>query len=540
MNNIQEWQQENSIRAFPFSEKTISQTGIPKDFIVDIKFFPDYYINNSIFLSSVIYNQDNDAYVLEFRYVFNYEIAILSESLSRRKTVLENGVSTQKNRKGDQITIKYGNSIVSGLTGYHRNYAICMFTVGSSWDSAIQNLSNLSQLESQLDDGVINPGDKSFRRIFIEPLPNYIIKNKPGSYLAPSIPPEIEWGKEVVQNLKAGEKISFSKDKDVIVISSYLTRENNDSSYDDLSIKFINGVGPDEKGKFKLNTKDCLGKIEKPEIRYSGDSPDEQQNLKVLNSLQLLNDCLPCCGCEKYRAYSAAIERRSKKLKEVCDLLVTMVTANTELYNDAVRKINTERKPICRVRNLRVFENQFRVSVQNTCNVPIYVDFRLSVVGGFGIEPQSFSVLEFDHALESDTPPLIYSSIDELTPLSVTSKDYLNLNPELPTGFYGGFVIGSNSEYGEIKPIMPGSYTDITFLANFTIFDLRNNNLTIRCESNGIYGGVVDDDGTWTGTYGCKKDVWVARYEYGPIVQSKSCQGEIIHQQTYRAVQLEG
>jgi hypothetical protein len=292
-------------------------------------------------------------------------------------------------------------------------------------------------------------------------------------------------------------------------------------------------------GKFKLNTRGCLTKIERPEIRFSGDSPDEQQDIKVLNSVQLLSDCLPCCGCEKYRSYTAAIERRSRKLKEVCDLLTQMVTANTELYNEAVRKINSERRPICRVRNLRVFEDQFRLSVQNTCSIPIYVNFRLSVIGGFAIEPQSFSILEFEPSLEADKPALMYSSIDELPPLSITTKDYYNENPELPSGFFGGFVVGSNSEYGDIKPIMPGSYTDITFYANFSVFDLKNNNLTIRCESNGLYGGTVNEDGEWIGTYGCKKDVWIARYEYGPILQSKSCEGEVITRQTYKVTQLE-
>lgn len=542
MKNVQEWQQENSIRAFPFSEKTISQDGIPKDFITDLKFFPDYAENNSVYLSGVIYNSENDSYVLEFRYIYNSEIAILSNSLNRTKAVVIDGVTSYVDRAGDQITINYENSIKSGLTGYPEKYAICMFTVGGSWNSALQNLSNLGPSLSEIDYSTINPGSKTFRRVFIERNPGYITGSNVSFYVAPSIPPETEWGKEVVQKISAGSNIVLSTDSvdpSLITISALPISRNPDAELEDLTLKFINNVGPDDSGKFKLNTRGCLTKIERPEIRFSGDSPDEQQDIKVLNSVQLLSDCLPCCGCEKYRAYTAAIERRSRKLKEVCDLLTQMVTANTELYNEAVRKINSERRPICRVRNLRVFEDQFRISVQNTCSIPIYVNFRLSVIGGFAIEPQSFSILEFEPSLEADKPALMYSSIDELPPLSITTKDYYNENPELPSGFFGGFVVGSNSEYGDIKPIMPGSYTDITFYANFSVFDLKNNNLTIRCESNGLYGGTVNEDGEWIGTYGCKKDVWIARYEYGPILQSKSCEGEVITRQTYKVTQLE-
>lgn len=541
MKNVQEWQQENSIRAFPFSEKTISQNGIPKNFIVDLRFFPDYYEDNAVYISSIIYSTENDSYVLEFKYKSNSEIALLSESLARRKTVTENGITTTKDRAGEQITISYSNPIVSSLTGYPTKYSMCMFTVGDAWDTAIQSLSNLDSDSSELDPSIVNPGNKTFRRIFLERVPNYITQKNSNFYVAPSPPSENEWGKEVVQKIKAGNYIKFSKDdidENLITISAIPIPEST-TEENDLFIKFINNVGPDDSGKFKLNTHGCLTKIERPEIRYSDDSPDKQQDIKVSNSIQLLSDCLPCCGCEKYRAYTAAIERRSKKLKEVCDLLVNMVTANTELYNDAVKKINQERRPICRVRNLRVFEDQFRVSVQNTCSVPIYVNFRLSVIGGFGIEPQNFSILEFEPSLESDKPPLLYTSFDELPPLITTSKDYYNQNPELPNGFFGGYVVGSNSELGEIKPIMPGSYTDITFIANFTVFDLKNNNLTIRCESNGIYGGMTGEDQEWIGTYGCKKDIWIARHEYGPIIQSKSCEGEIINRQTYRVVQLD-
>jgi hypothetical protein len=540
--NIQEWQQENSIRAFPFSEKTISANGIPKDFIVDLKFFPDYYSNNSIYLSSVIYSSQNDSYVLEFKYSQTEEIAIISGSISRRRSIQKNGITTSVNRKGDQITLKYSNPVFSQITGYATKYAVCMFTIGSSWDNALQNLSNLDKESSLLDSSVINPGSKGFRRVFIQKLPDYITSSNPNFYVAPSIPEENEWGREIIQKIKAGPNVVFSKDlvdPNLIIVSATPVATTSNDSTLNTDIKFINNVGPDDTGRFRLNTVGCLTKIERPETRFSDDSPDEQQDIKLLNSVQLLSDCLPCCGCEKYRAYTAAIERRSRKLKEVCDLLVQMVTSNTELYNDAVNKINKERRPICRVRNLRVFEDQFRISVQNTCSVPIYVDFRLSVVGGFGIEPQSFSILEFDPSLESDKPPLIYSSIEELPALTTTPKDYYNNSPDLPSGFFGGFVIGSNSEYGDIKPIMPGSYTDITFVANFPVFDLKDNNLTIKCESNGIYGGTVNDDQVWTGTYGCKKDVWIARYEYGPVLQSKSCGGELISRQTYRVIQLD-
>jgi hypothetical protein len=535
--NLQEWQQSNSIRAFPFSEKTISDDGIPKDFIVDFKFFPDYYEDNSIYLSSIRYNADNDSYVLEFKYTSTDEIAIESPSLARQKNINGEYVS----RTGDEISFLYINSVKSNSTGKDFKYASCIFTVGKSWDTLKNSFQNLSKEQSELDISVINPGSKTFRRIFIDPLPLYLRQKSQSDSSILSIPPENEWGRDVIQKLKSGTNITFTQDevdKNLITISANRGPNTNESE-DDNSIKFINDVGADSEGKFKLNTKDCLTKIENPELRYTDDNPDRQTDLNVKNAIQLLSDCLPCCGCEKYRAFTAAIERRSRKLKEICDLLTQMVLANTELYNEAVRKINETRKPICRIRNLRVYENQFRVSMQNTCAVPIYIHFRVSIIGGFSVERQNFEILELAPDLENDRPPLVYLSFDELPPLPITSKDYYNTNPDLPSGFYNGYVIGSNSTNGEIKPILPGSFTDVTFKANFPIFDLRNNNLTIRCESNGIYGGTLDPDNIWVGTYGCKKDVWSARYEFGPIVESKSCGREVIARQTYRVVELE-
>ncbi len=517
MTNNQEWQSSNLDRFFPFSEKISAINAsfiIPTDFFLDLVFFSDNYHQNDIYISSINYSASSDEYTITINYISNNSIAI-SEAVPRTIS----GIS----RVGKRISIRASHG-ATDIVGNNSNYSVCCFTPGPAWDriinepTTLSNIFNLNKTESPIEESICTPSANTLKRIFIEPSLANVKTNT--AYVKP-LPNKDLWGREFYQRIVQGSNILITpsaEDKNLLTISAIPNKAPN-TGLKDHGIKFINDIGPvSEKGEFFINTKDCLKKIEKP--------LDTSTLTKIENHIQILSDCLPCCGCEKYRAVSEAITRRSKKLQEICDLLSSMIIANTQLYNDAVAKINSSRTPIVRIRNLRVYEDRFKISVQNACVLPIYAQIGLSIIGGTGIEANNFGVVEDGLFYYSGVPPLPPSSFP---PLPATSKDYLNVLPEVAAGDYRGFVCSSNSTPSNIVPISPGSYADLTFYVKNSLllvpgFDLRDNGLKIACESNAIYGGQYDISGTsWIGTYGCKKDRWCARCDIGVPVIVNSC-----------------
>jgi hypothetical protein len=513
----QEWQSSNSGRFFPFSEK-ISQANpsfiVPTDFFLDLVFFSDYYQENDIYISSINYSTASDEYTITINYISDNSIAISG--------VIPRTISGSS-RVGKRMSIRASHG-VPDIVGNNNKYSVCCFTPGPGWDriinepTTLSSISSLNKTESMIEESICTPSANTFKRIFIEPRLANIKTNT--AYVKP-LPARDLWGREFSQKIIQGSNILLTpdtEDKNLLIISA-IPNKTPTSGLKDHGIKFINDIGPiSEKGEFFINTKDCLKKIEKPF--------DTSTLTKIENHIQILSDCLPCCGCEKYRAVSEAITRRSKKLQEICDLLSNMVVANTKLYNDAVLKINSSRIPITRIRNLRVYEDRFKISVQNACVLPLYVQIGLSIIGGTGIEANNFGVVEENLSYYSGLPP---SPPALFPPLTGTSKDYLNMLPEIAAGDYRGFVCSSDSTTSNIIPVSPGSYTDLTFyIKNSALlvrgFDLRDNGLKIVCESNGIYGGQYDSSGTsWVGTYGCKKDRWCARCDIGVPIVTNSC-----------------
>ncbi len=530
MTNTQEWQQENSIRAFPFSESILNfdeNEALPRDFIVDLRFFPDRYTQENIYLYKVEFNSINNQYNLEFRYFGEIEQTAISGVLYRTG---ENNQSLV----GKKLVISGGAS---------NPYSVCVFTPGKLWDPIfsegmqteyfwIQEVGEenngiytklfLNPLESALDNSVINPGPKTIRRIFIDSL-------------SQPIPSSSLWGKEVEQKLFAGYNIEFEKNFTNSVITIHArggAGEGYPPKEDDLVLRALNSVNPNGNGEIKLIPKDCLYKIEKPPLGTQVGLEGEQSE-NIENTVQLFSDCLPCCGCDAYRAVSAAISRRSQILKGICNELTSMILANAQLYNNAVQKINESRTPIVRVRNFRVYQQYFKVSVQNVCALPLYGHIGLSIVGGSAAS-QDFFIPNGSGGGYSEQN-LIRTNFSDLQPLPPTSKDYINEAPEIPSGLFSYYVLGVQSTNSIPEPIAPGSYTDLTFMYSGAT-DLRSSGLTITVESNGIYGGKQSND-EWIGTYGCKKDVYSAKVVEDVPLINEVC-GNIISSTNYKIIEL--
>lgn len=533
MTNTQEWQQENSIRAYPFSESILNfdeESGLPRDFIVDLKFFPDRYTQSNVYLFKVEYNENTNQYTLEFRYYGDFEqTAIIG-------TVYRSGENNE--------------SIVGrplAISGAPNNpYSVCVFTPGKLWDPILTEgnqieyfwIKEVGELEegvytkiffdpraSSLDDSVINPGPKTIRRVFIDQ------SSQP-------LPPLSEWGKEVEQKLVAGYNIEFTQNPETGAILLNARGGKGEGYPDrdkDLVLRRINNVGANSHYDVKLQPKGCLSKVERPSLGVQVGLEGEQTG-NIENTLQLFSDCLPCCGCDAYRAVSEAISRRSKLLKGICDELTAMLAANAQLYNSAVEKINERRDPIVQIRNFRVYPKYFKISVQNVCSVPVYAHIGLNIIAGTA-SSQSFRIPNSSQYSELN---LIANNFSNLPPLLATDKDYLNGNPEIPSGQYTYFVLGSESTTSTKQPIPPGKYTDITFEYTGSLADLRDSGITIKTESNGIYGGQLNDSDppTWVGTYGCKLDVYSAKVEKDIPIVSENC-GVVTVTQGYKIVSLE-
>ncbi len=533
MTNTQEWQQENSIRAYPFSESILNfdeDSGLPRDFIVDLRFFPDRYTQSNVYLFKVEYNENTNQYTLEFRYYGDVEqTAIIG-------TVYRSGENNE--------------SIVGkplAISGAPNNpYSVCVFTPGKLWDPILTEgnqteyfwIKEVGQLEggiytkiffdpqaSSLDDSVINPGPRTIRRVFIDQ------SGQP-------LPPVSEWGKEVEQKLVAGYNFEFTQNTETgaIILNARGGKGEGYPDRDtDLVLLRINNTIADDENNVKIQPKGCLSKIERPSLGVQVGLEGEQTE-NIENTLQLFSDCLPCCGCDAYRAVSEAISRRSRLLKGVCDELLSMVAANAQLYNSAVIKINENRDPIVQIRNFRVYPKYFKISVQNVCPVPVYAHIGLNIVAGT-VSSQEFRIPNSSGYSEIN---LIANSFSQLPPLATTNKDYLNLNPEIPSGQYVYFVLGSESTTDIRQPIPAGKYTDLTFEYTGSLADLRDSGVTISTQSNGIYGGQLNDldPPTWVGTYGCKLDVYSARVEKDIPIVSENC-GVVTVTQGYKIVSLE-
>lgn len=534
MTNTQEWQQENSIRAYPFSESILNfdeSAGLPTEFIVDLRFFPDRYTQSNIYLSKVEYSENTNQYTLEFKYYGDTE---------------QTAIIGVVYRSGENNQSIVGKPIaISGST--ENPYSVCVFTPGKFWDPIVSEgnqteyfwIKEVGQLDngkyvkiffdpraSSLDDSVINPGPRTIRRVFID---------QPGQLL----PPVSSWGKEVEQKIVAGYNIEFTQSAETgaIIINA---RGGSGEGYPDRNtdevLRRLNNVGASDNGDVKLQPRDCLSKVERPGLGIQvGLEGEQTQNLE--NTLQLFSDCLPCCGCDAYRAVSEAISRRSRLLKEICNELSSMVTANSQLYNSAVQKINEDREPIVKIRNFRVYPKYFKVSVQNVCSVPVYAHIGINIVAGSNVSSQNFKIPNSSQYSEMN---LVLSDFSELPPLDVTDKDYLNQNPEIPSGQYSYFVLGSESTTQIKKPIPAGKYTDLTFEYTGSQQDLRDTGLTIKTESNGIYGGMLNGETPpeWVGTYGCKLDIYSAKVEKDIPIVSENC-GILSVTQGYKIVSLE-
>jgi hypothetical protein len=342
----QEWQTGNSTTGFPFLDRS-AESSLPKDFIVDLRLFLTGTQVVQAYLSGLSYDDSLDNYVLQFSELVGHSV-VLSGTVSR--------LSGSDTRVGSKSSISSGPKV-------------CLFTPGASWDNPTWggvgswSLSFLPT-ETELSSEVVNPGPSTFRRIFIDG----------------QVPSEEEWPRGGTQKIVAGYNINFGNSKGRTVNSAsgvvdieafggagegYPPEVKVEVNY----LTSIGGVKPSKNGNVTIDGFDCL-RVSQPKSDIG----------PIPHTLQIVSDCLPCCGCSDYLNTSRAIGRRSAKLKDLCDTLQAILSSSALAYNIGVEEINKRRKPLVIVRNVRALGSSIAFSVQNMTDIPVfaYVAFRVS------------------------------------------------------------------------------------------------------------------------------------------------------------------
>jgi hypothetical protein len=450
MPTTQEWLTENSNRRFPFSTATASAANaIPEGLIADLRFFTGATTTEEVYLSQLDYNEPIDSFTVQFSSRATGDV-LLSGTLTRL-----DGSESRKFKKCQ---------IASGAT-------VCLFTPGELWDDPSWGYSVPSVPESwsktwafseaEVEPSEVLPGIAGFRRIFI-------LKD---GY---PIPDESLWPVNSTQRIHAGYNINIQEgDKTLLgtdadsFLKNVLTLsvepgagEGYPPGQDPTAIDYvgtINGTTGDGSGNIRLELADCLRVFQ----------PVDGGNAPIPNTLMLNSDCLPCCDCGDYTAVSAAISRRSAKIKDENNFLNATIQSVATIYNNALESIRTKKAPIIVIRNVRSIEDSITFSVQNISSVPAYAYVGIQKGGGLPSDLAVKSGQTFLSVLMTSTGNFCATiAAHRAGVAALPYTKYENPSATMPPEFncsadIGLFVGYPEPSSGAINPIPAGGRVDV-------------------------------------------------------------------------------
>lgn len=330
---------------------------MPTDLLVDLRLFLTGSTEVDVYLKNLSYDATADVYTLTF-------------SDTATSTTLLTGQLSRLFPSGQTRVFKKA-TIAAGIK-------VALFTPGKLWDTPDWNgggdwSKDWTPTESAIETSLVNPGPKTFRRIFIDGLP---------------IPDEVDWPYGGTQRLTAGYNLQFGGDEGRIPSFSFANPELNgvvdlvcapglglgfpplpDVGAIDYLATF-NSQGPDNRGNINITPQDCL-RLVRPRL---------EDGTPIPHRLQFASDCAPCCPCSEYLHVSRSIGRRSAKLKDLCNDLNDTKVGNATVYNDAVAEINAKRHPLVVVRNVRALGSHIIFTVQNMTDIPLFAYVAFNVV----------------------------------------------------------------------------------------------------------------------------------------------------------------
>ena len=293
---MQEWLNENSVRSFPLtSSDNLLVESLPKDFIVDLKLFLSRDATRPAFIKTVQYNNTNDSYYIEIASPSTNAIFV-----SGWVTRLDNG--QQRNRA--VVGASESVAIITPGNGWHEP----IYGLTGSWQKSFSPSATL--IEQSL--AYTNP--LVLKRILIDP-------SSVSDPMLGQSPPDTVYSIVGGFNMKVGvvaNQEAFVQynaiNGNTLVIGS---EEGAGLGYvpatatppEDLTVKTINGKGPDIDGNMLLTSKDCV-RVSQPIIGAV--------NPQLLEAtLQVESDCVPCCGCQNFNNIALSLNRKQAALRDM-------------------------------------------------------------------------------------------------------------------------------------------------------------------------------------------------------------------------------
>jgi hypothetical protein len=217
-----------------------------------------------------------------------------------------------------------------------------------------------------------------------------------------AIAPVASWGIERVITLKGGYNVAWVDDGDTTSLSFDIGAGLGEGpAPDDSALDYVatlNLVSPDTQGNFNIEGLECIRCI----------APQSGGSI-IPATVQLLNDCTACCSCKSYRCTSAAISRRSAKIRDIQNLLGPLLDQCSVTYNEGVYKIFCKYRPIisCKGAYLKAAPGKgsiLKVPVQNLSDVPAYAFVSIST-DIFPPLPGPPLIVSLPYAEDLEVPP---------------------------------------------------------------------------------------------------------------------------------------
>lgn len=301
----------------PFLAPPSGQNGPQRGFIVDLRLFLSGRHEYTAYLRSVSYDSESDSWTLAFADPANDSI-LVSGTVSR--TV--NG------------EIRKSASMGSGSK-------VAVFSTGRYWEDPTWGgegswQKTYSATTSEVEASKLLNGPKTIRRIIIQGQADPFSGEYPrggsqtiiGGYNLQLSDIEQNQGTLVsplLQNV-AGQRT-------LVISAGYGLGAGAPTDTPDTSRKVltINGLRGDSVSEnFSIASLDCI-KVTVPPTTQSGAIIDHE--------IQIESDCGPCCGCENYRAVSAAIEMSYSRIVSLQKTLKSMYTSTYGKYQQGMDRI---------------------------------------------------------------------------------------------------------------------------------------------------------------------------------------------------------
>ena len=346
---------QNASRSFPFREpESGAGAAPPEDFLLSLRLYLCADQRVDAFLSSLAYDAGADAYTLAFQSAADDSV-LLAGTLPRQNA---------------------GASRVGVPTALGAGARLAILSPGSLWDqpAVVEGAGSWTLAfgagAASVEPSQCVPGPATFRQLAVNAEP-FAVDPPLGVSLA----------------LTAGCGVEFSLGRTGLTVPSpggtaatpgattlTLTAGNGlgepfvPTSDPTLYVTTLGGQAPDTNGAFVLGALDCL-RVVQPVVGGVGGAPATL----LPNTLQLSNDCGPCCGCSDYRRVAKAIARRGAKLADLCAATQAALATAYAQYQAVAAQVNLARHPLVVTENLFAQDNVLYFTVRNAVEIPLYV-----------------------------------------------------------------------------------------------------------------------------------------------------------------------